>query len=41
MAAALGVDPLSSNGRSPMAKITGGRFGDPANPASRDRFAKP
>ena len=41
MAAALGIDPLSSNGRSPMAKITGGRFGDPTNPASRERFAKP
>jgi alkaline phosphatase len=41
MVAALGLDPLSPNGRSPMAKITGGRFGDPANPAARDRFAKP
>jgi len=39
--ASLGIDPLSPNGRSPMGKITGGRFGDPANPASRPHFAKP
>ena len=39
--ASLGIDPLSPNGRSPMGKITGGRFGDPANPASRPHFVKP
>lgn len=37
----LGIDPLSPNGRSPMGKITGRRSGDPANPASKARFAKP